>query len=44
MFLMSRSGQSFVNGNIGAIRIYGRKLTANEILQNYNVTKSKFGL
>ena len=44
MFLMSRSGQSFVNGNIGAIRVYGRKLTANEILQNYNVTKSKFGL
>ena len=44
MFLMSRSGQSFLNGNIGAIRIYGRKLTANEILQNYNVTKSKFGL
>jgi hypothetical protein len=44
MFLMSRAGQSFVNGNIGLIRIYGRKLTATEILQNYNATKSRFGL
>lgn len=45
IYLASRGGQSgFINTNIGLIRIYGRKLTATEILQNYNATKSRFGL
>lgn len=37
------TGQYFV-GSIGQGMVYNRPLTAAEILQNYNVTKSKFGL
>jgi len=45
LYLSSRNGQSgFINGNIGLIRIYGRKLSATEVLQNFNATKSRFGL
>jgi hypothetical protein len=32
------------NGNISQTLIYNRALTATEILQNYNATKSRFGL
>ena len=31
-------------GNIGVIRLYNRVLTQEEITQNYNATKSKYGL
>ena len=31
------------NGHIPVARIYNRALTASEILQNYNMTKSRFG-
>jgi hypothetical protein len=31
-------------GKISNIRIYNRELTASEILQNYNATKSRYGL
>jgi hypothetical protein len=31
-------------GTYGATQIYNRALTASEILQNYNVTKTRFGL
>jgi hypothetical protein len=31
-------------GNIGMVQMYNRILTSNEILQNYNNTKSRFGL
>ena len=34
----------FYNGNIAQTLIYDRALSATEILQNYNVTKSRFGL
>jgi len=34
----------FVNGNIGPTCVYNRILSANEILQNYNATKGRFGL
>ena len=45
LYLSSRNGQgAFINGNIGLIRIYGRKLSATEITQNFNATKSRFGL
>jgi hypothetical protein len=45
LYLSSRNGQgAFINGNIGLIRIYGRKLSATEISQNFNATKSRFGL
>lgn len=32
------------DGKLGAYRIYNRKLTASEVLQNYNAVKSRFGL
>ena len=32
------------NGNIGLIKVYNRALTASEVLQNYNATKTRFGL
>ena len=32
------------NGNISTFSIYNRALTATEILNNYNATKSRFGL
>jgi hypothetical protein len=31
-------------GNITSVSIYNRALTSDEILQNYNATKSRFGL
>jgi hypothetical protein len=36
-------GREF-NGKISTTRIYNRALTAQEVLQNYNATKSRFGL
>lgn len=34
----------FFNGNIAQVQIYNRALTQQEVLQNYNATKSRFGL
>jgi hypothetical protein len=34
----------YLDGNIGFIKIYNKELTPEEILQNYNATKSRFGL
>jgi hypothetical protein len=34
----------YFNGTIGVVQIYGRALTAAEVLQNYNATKGRFGL
>jgi len=34
----------FYNGNIAIVRVYNRVLSAQEILQNYNATKTRFGL
>jgi len=34
----------FVNMTMGCARIYNRVLSAGEVLQNYNATKSRFGL
>jgi len=36
-------GDSF-NGKINVVQVYNRVLSASEILQNYNATKSRFGL
>jgi hypothetical protein len=36
-------GETF-NGNIAQVQIYNRALTQQEVLQNYNATKSRFGL
>jgi hypothetical protein len=32
------------SGNISIVRIYNRALSATEVLQNYNATKTRFGL
>ena len=37
-------GTYFHSGNISQVSIYNRSLTAAEVLQNYNATKSRFGL
>lgn len=37
-------GGSYTNCNIYSFKFYNKALSANEILQNYNTTKSKFGL
>lgn len=38
------TGEGFYNGEICQTMIYNRGLTAQEVLQNYNATKSRFGL
>jgi hypothetical protein len=35
---------NYFNGNIAQVQIYNRALSATEILQNYNATKTRFGL
>lgn len=40
---LSNGGQQW-DGNIGPAKIYSRALTAQEVLQNYNATKTRFGL
>jgi len=35
---------NFYNGNIAQVSIYNRALTAQEVQQNFNATKSRFGL
>jgi hypothetical protein len=37
-------GNSYFNGDIASTQIYNRALSAQEILQNYNAYKSRFGL
>ena len=45
LYIGSYAGvNSFLNGNIGISRIYNRALTAQEILQNFDATKGRFGL
>lgn len=41
------TGQSpslFLNGNIGNVQIYNRALSDQEILQNFNATRARFGV
>ena len=33
-----------LRGNIANVQIYNRALSAQEVLQNYNATKTRFGL
>ena len=40
----SRGLVGFIAGNIANIQIYNRKLSANEVLHNYNALKGRFGL
>jgi hypothetical protein len=37
-------GLGVMNGNIAQTQIYNRALSATEVLQNYNATKTRFGL
>ena len=37
-------GGHYLNGEVGAVRVYNRALTAQEVLQNFNSTKDRFGL
>ena len=37
-------GSAFLAGNIATTSLYNRALTATEVLQNYNATKTRFGL
>lgn len=37
-------GGAWLNGSISYFRLYNRALTASEVLQNYNATRSRFGL
>jgi hypothetical protein len=34
----------FFKGNIGVFKLYNKVLSSQEILQNYNATKTRFGL
>jgi len=38
------SANYFLNGSISQLQIYNRVLSAQEILQNYNATKGRYGL
>ena len=38
-----RTSGGYFNGNISNVQIYNRLLSDNEVLQNYNATKSRFG-
>jgi hypothetical protein len=37
-------GRQYFNGRISNLQVYNRVLSAQEILQNYNATKTRFGL
>jgi len=39
-----QSAVQILNGNIASVSVYNRALSASEILQNYNATKTRFGL
>lgn len=40
----NNSSPLFTNGNIASVSIYNRALSPDEVLQNYNATKTRFGL
>jgi hypothetical protein len=40
---LSGAFASYLSGNISNVQIYNRALSATEVLQNYNATKSRFG-
>ena len=42
--IMRRKDSQLCKGKVGEIEIYNRALTAEEITQNFNATKSKYGL
>ena len=42
---VNRGGSAFIDGRVAQVHIYkGKALTASEVLQNYNASKSRYGL
>ena len=41
---IAKAGSSYGNFDMGSVKIYNRALSATEVLQNFNATKSRFGL
>jgi hypothetical protein len=41
---LATDSNTYLNGQMGSFRIYNRALSSDEILQNYNATKARFGL
>jgi hypothetical protein len=44
MVIGGRDSNSYLNGNIAAVKIYNKVLTQSEVTQNYNALKGRFGL
>ena len=45
LYLASRAGSTgFLNASISMIKIYGQKLTADQITQNFNATRGRYGI
>jgi hypothetical protein len=44
LLIGSRSGSTGFGGSIGGVKIYNRALTAQEILQNFNATRGRYGI
>ena len=40
----ARSAVGGLIGNIGSVLIYNRGITGDEVLQNFNATKHKYGI
>ncbi len=43
-FLLGDGGYGTLYGEIYAVRVYNRVLTASEIMQNYEIDKIRYGL
>lgn len=43
-FAIGGPSADYVNGNIGMLKVYNRALSAEEVKQNYNATKKRYGL
>jgi hypothetical protein len=43
-YQISGAGGAWLNGNIYYMRLYNRALTATEVMQNFQATKTRFGL
>lgn len=44
MLDLSILASNYWNGQVGLLSIYNRALTDEEVLQNYNATKTRFGI
>ena len=40
----SSTGNAFMNGRVGNVSMYNRALTADEIAQNFNATRGRYGI